>query len=130
MPVCVRPVSYMPRQTHECDAAVLVRRHLAEFLDRCEERAGPLPEFVKGELEGFAGCGDLELGAASGDFTGSVQPCKAVPPRAVSPSRERPRAGGRSVTAPRRSELRPARRVSPGALAAGWPDVMPKLREP
>jgi hypothetical protein len=62
MPACVRPVSYMPRQTHECDAAVLVRRHLAEFLERCEERAGPLPEFVKGELEGFAGCGDLELG--------------------------------------------------------------------
>jgi hypothetical protein len=50
------------RQTHECDAAVLVRRHLAEFLGRCEERAGPLPAFVKGELEGFAGCGDFELG--------------------------------------------------------------------
>jgi hypothetical protein len=29
---------------------------------RCEERAGPLPAFVKGELEGFAGCGDFELG--------------------------------------------------------------------
>jgi hypothetical protein len=26
------------------------------------ERAGPLPEFVKAELEGFAGCGDFELG--------------------------------------------------------------------
>ena len=62
MPACVRPVGYMPRQTHECDAAVLVRRHLAEFLERCDERAGPLPEFVKGELEGFAGCGDFELG--------------------------------------------------------------------
>jgi len=48
MPACVRPVGYMPRQTHECDAAVLVRQHLAEFLGRCDERAGPLPEFVKG----------------------------------------------------------------------------------
>ncbi len=62
MPACARPVGYVPRQTHECDAAVLVRRHLAEFLGRCEERAGPLPAFVKGELEGFAGCGDFELG--------------------------------------------------------------------
>ena len=58
MPGCARRVGYVPRQTHECDAAVLVRRHLAEFLGRCEERAGPLPAFVKGELEGFAGCGD------------------------------------------------------------------------
>jgi hypothetical protein len=62
MPACARPFGYVPRQTHECDAAVLVRRHLAEFLERCEERAGPLPAFVKGELEGFAGCGDFELG--------------------------------------------------------------------
>ena len=62
MPGCTRPVGYVPRQTHECDAAVLVRRHLAEFLERCEERAGPLPAFVKAELEGFAGCGDFELG--------------------------------------------------------------------
>ena len=62
MPACARPFGYVPRQTHECDAAVLVRRHLAEFLGRCEERPGPLPAFVKGELEGFAGCGDFELG--------------------------------------------------------------------
>ncbi len=62
MPGCTRPVGYVPRQTHECDAAVLVRRHLAEFLERCEERVGPLPAFVKAELEGFAGCGDFELG--------------------------------------------------------------------
>jgi hypothetical protein len=62
MPACARPFGYVPRQTHECDAAVLVRRHLAEFLGRCEERAGPLPAFVKAELEGFAGCGDFELG--------------------------------------------------------------------
>ncbi len=39
-----------------------MRRHLAEFLGRCEERAGPLPAFVKAELEGFAGYGDFELG--------------------------------------------------------------------
>jgi hypothetical protein len=62
MPACARPFGYVPRQTHECDAAVLVRRHLAEFLGRCEERAGPLPAFVKGEPWGFAGCGDFELG--------------------------------------------------------------------
>ena len=62
MPGCARPFGYVPRQTHECDAAVLVRRHLAEFLERCEERAGPLPAFVKAELEGFAGRGDFELG--------------------------------------------------------------------
>jgi hypothetical protein len=62
MPACARPVAYVPRQTHECDAAVLVRRHLAEFLGRCEERAGPLLAFVKGEPWGFAGCGDFELG--------------------------------------------------------------------
>lgn len=35
-------------------------RHLAEFLEGCEERAGPRPAFVKAELEGFAGCGDFE----------------------------------------------------------------------
>jgi hypothetical protein len=58
MPGCARPVGYVPRQTHECDAAVLVRRHLAEFLERCEERVGPLPAFVKGEPWGFAGCRD------------------------------------------------------------------------
>ena len=37
-------------------------------MGRCEERAGPLPAFVKGELEGFAGCGvriPLDLGACS-----------------------------------------------------------------
>ena len=40
---------------HTLSASGLVRRHLAEFLGRCEERAGPLPAFVKTELEGFAG---------------------------------------------------------------------------
>jgi len=63
MPACPRPGGYVPRQTHECDAAVLVRRHLAGFLARLEEGGqGPLPEFVKAELEGFAGCGDFERG--------------------------------------------------------------------
>ena len=51
----------MPRQTHGCDAAVLIRQHLAGFLERCEERE-PLPDFVKAELEGFAACGDFEKG--------------------------------------------------------------------
>ncbi len=49
-------------QDGDATSTSLVRRHLAEFLERCEERAGPLPAFVKGELEGFAGCGDFELG--------------------------------------------------------------------
>ena len=52
----------MPRQTHDCDAAVLVRRHLQGFLARLEEGGHALPEFVKAELEGFAGCGDFERG--------------------------------------------------------------------
>ena len=63
MPTCARPGTYVPRQTHECDAAVLVRQHLAGFLEHCEERGqGPLPDFVTAELEGFAACGDFEKG--------------------------------------------------------------------
>ena len=63
MPACARPGTYVPRQTQDCDAAVLVRRHLPGFLARLEESGqGPLPEFVKAELEGFAGCGDFEKG--------------------------------------------------------------------
>lgn len=63
MPACARPGTYVPRRTHACDAAVLVCRHLAGFLARIEERGqGWLPDFVKAELEGFAGCGDFELG--------------------------------------------------------------------
>ena len=59
----MRPGTYVPRQTHDCDAAVLVRRHLPGFLARLEDSGqGPLPEFVKAELEGFAGCGDFEKG--------------------------------------------------------------------
>ncbi|WP_434420200.1 hypothetical protein [Nannocystis pusilla] len=51
MPACARPGVYVPRQTHDCDAAVPVRRHLADFLARLEESGhGPLPEFVKAEL--------------------------------------------------------------------------------
>ena len=57
MPACRRPGGYVPRQTHECDAAVLVRRHLPGFLARLEEGGHALPELVKKELEGFAGCG-------------------------------------------------------------------------
>ncbi len=59
MPACARPGTYVPRQTHDCDAAVLVRRHIPGFLTRLEESGqGPLPEFMKAELEGFGGCGD------------------------------------------------------------------------
>mgnify|MGYP000914646661 CR=1 FL=1 len=32
MPACARPGVYVPRQTHDCDAAVLVRQHLPGFL--------------------------------------------------------------------------------------------------
>jgi len=42
---------------------VLVRRHLPGFVARLEESGqGPLPEFVKAELEGLGGCGDFEKG--------------------------------------------------------------------
>jgi len=53
---------YVPRQPHECDAAVLVRRHLPGFLARLEEAGHALPEFVKEGLAEFAGCGDFERG--------------------------------------------------------------------
>jgi len=62
MPACPRPGGYVPRQTHECDAAVLVRRHLPGFLARLEEDGHALPEFVKKEFWGFAGCGAFERG--------------------------------------------------------------------
>ncbi|MFY0535288.1 transposase zinc-binding domain-containing protein [Nannocystis pusilla] len=62
MPACARPGIYVPRQTHDCDAAVLVRRHLPGFLARLEEGGHALPEFVKAELEAFAKCGDFEKG--------------------------------------------------------------------
>ena len=63
MPGCARPGTYVPRQTHDCDAAVLVRQHLPGFLARLEESGqGPLPEFVRAELEGFGGCGDFHNG--------------------------------------------------------------------
>ena len=43
-----------PRDTHRCDAAVLVRHHVARFLERVEEGShGPLPDFVQAELRGF-----------------------------------------------------------------------------
>ena len=45
---CPRARGHVPRQIHDCDAAVLVRRHLAGFLERLEESGhGPLPEFVR-----------------------------------------------------------------------------------
>lgn len=62
MPACPRPSVYIPRQTHDCDAAVLVRRHLPGFLARLEEDGHGLPEFVKDELAGFGVCGDFEQG--------------------------------------------------------------------
>lgn len=58
MPACPRPRVYVPRGTHDCDAAVLVRRHLPGFLARLEEGGHGLPEFVRDELAGFGVCGD------------------------------------------------------------------------
>ena len=55
MPACPRPGVYVPRQTHDCDAAVLVRQHLPSLLARLEESGHSRPEFVKRELEEFAG---------------------------------------------------------------------------
>ena len=63
MPACARPGTGVPGQTHDYDAAVLVRQHLPGFLARLENSGqGPLPEFVKAELEGLDGCGDFEKG--------------------------------------------------------------------
>ena len=62
VPPCPRPGVHVPRQTHDCDAAVLVRQHLPGFLARLEESGHSLPEFVKRELAEFAGCGDFERG--------------------------------------------------------------------
>ena len=62
VPAGPRPGVYVPRQTHDCDAAVLVRQHLPSFLARLEESGHSLPEFVKREHEEFAWCGDFERG--------------------------------------------------------------------
>jgi hypothetical protein len=46
VPACPRPGVYVPRQTHDCDAAVLVRRHLPGFLAIASREGGHgLPEF-------------------------------------------------------------------------------------
>ena len=37
MPACASSGVYVPRDTHRCDAAVLVRHHVARFLERVEE---------------------------------------------------------------------------------------------
>jgi hypothetical protein len=66
-----RPGVYVPRQTHDCDAAVLVSRHLPGFLARLEESGHGLPEFVKDELARFGVCGDFEQG-----FPQSQQSCR------------------------------------------------------
>ena len=58
MPLCASSGVYVPRDTHRCDAAVLVRDHLAPFLEGIEEGShASLPGFVQGELRGFAVCG-------------------------------------------------------------------------
>jgi len=63
MPACASSGLYVPRDTHRCDAATLVREHLDRFLERVEEGShAPLPDFVQGELRGFAVCGDFSQG--------------------------------------------------------------------
>ena len=63
MPACASSGVYAPRDTHRCDAAVLVRHHVARFLERVEEGSlAPLPDFVLAELRGFAVCGDFSQG--------------------------------------------------------------------
>ena len=63
MPACASSGVYAPRDTHRCDAAVLVRHHVARFLERVEAGShGPLPDFVQAELRGFAVCGDFSQG--------------------------------------------------------------------
>jgi hypothetical protein len=63
MPACASSGVYAPRDTHRCDAAVLVRHHVARFLERVEEGShAPLPDFVQAELRGFAVCGDFSQG--------------------------------------------------------------------
>jgi hypothetical protein len=63
MPACASSGVYAPRDTHRCDAATLVRHHVARFLERVEEGShGPLPDFVQAELRGFAVCGDFSQG--------------------------------------------------------------------
>ena len=53
---------------------VLVRRHLPGFVARLEEAGHALPEFVKKELEGFAGCGDYaEPGIMRSTSSGTSQ---------------------------------------------------------
>jgi len=58
MPACARPGTYVPRQTHDCDAAVLVRRHLphgyfskGEEVEEVEEvEEEPEPHHVLGRV--------------------------------------------------------------------------------
>ncbi len=43
MPACASSGVYVPRDTHGCDAAVLVRQHLGRFLEHVEEGSHPPP---------------------------------------------------------------------------------------
>ena len=53
MPASTKTGTYVPRQTQDCDAVVLMRQHLPGFLARLEESGhAPLPKFVQAELEG------------------------------------------------------------------------------
>jgi hypothetical protein len=64
MPASTKTGTYVPSQTQDCDAAVLMRRHLPGFLARLEESGhGPLPKFVQAELEGVGWCGDFTKGS-------------------------------------------------------------------
>lgn len=45
MPACSRPGVHVPRRTHDCDATVLVRRHLPGLLARLKEDGHGLPVY-------------------------------------------------------------------------------------
>jgi hypothetical protein len=59
---CHARATYVPRSTQDCDAVAIVREHWPAFRDRLEMHAGPLPAFVRDELEAFATCGHFERG--------------------------------------------------------------------
>ena len=80
MPACARPGVYVPRQTHDCDAAVLVRRHLPGFLARLEEAGHALPEFVKAGVPRRAGIDQTIFGISGTASCGPGPPATPCAP--------------------------------------------------
>jgi hypothetical protein len=59
---CHARATYVPRSTQGCAAVAIVREHWPAFRERVETHAGPLPAFVRDEMEAFAACGNFEQG--------------------------------------------------------------------